>query len=331
MNMAQKKFVCSVCGYVHNGDKAPEVCPVCKQSGVFTETKDKKKGIDTNSNVYTIIYAAIIVIVVAVLLALVSQVLKPRQDKNKLLDTQKQILVALKQDFSKANPAELYKSLVVDTLTYGEKQVYVANIKGETVYVLKLHGAGLWGGIGGYLALKEDKNTIYGINFNHESETPGLGAEIVTEKFRNQFIGKSIRNKNGEVVSVAVLKSGKSPAMEQEKVDALSGATITCDGVSTMLATNLAEYAAFLNTSQTPNSTNQCESTTCEQTTCEETTCDKTACKKNTCKKATCDKTACEQTTCEKATCDKTACEAHNNVSEANEENVSEANIISED
>ena len=37
MNMAQKKFVCSVCGYVHNGDKAPEVCPVCKQSGVFVE------------------------------------------------------------------------------------------------------------------------------------------------------------------------------------------------------------------------------------------------------------------------------------------------------
>ena len=244
--MAQKKFVCSVCGYVHNGDKAPEVCPVCKQSGVFVE--EKKKGLDTNSNAYTVIYATIIVVIVAVLLALVSQVLSPRQEANRLLDQQKQILVALNQDslMNTMNPADLYDKLVNDTIDVNGAPVFVANIEGNTKYVLKLHGAGLWGGIGGYLALDADKNTIYGINFNHESETPGLGAEIVTEKFRSQFPGKHIRNAAGEVVSVAVLKAGKM-AEGQEQVDALSGATITCDGVSTMIATNLAEYAEFLN------------------------------------------------------------------------------------
>ena len=244
--MAQKKFVCSVCGYVHNGDKAPEVCPVCKQSGVFVE--EKKKGLDTNSNAYTVIYATIIVVIVAVLLALVSQVLSPRQEANRLLDQQKQILVALNQDslMNTMNPADLYDKLVNDTIDVNGAPVFVANIEGNTKYVLKLHGAGLWGGIGGYLALDADKNTIYGINFNHESETPGLGAEIVTEKFRSQFPGKHIRNAAGEVVSVAVLKAGKI-AEGQEQVDALSGATITCDGVSTMIATNLAEYAEFLN------------------------------------------------------------------------------------
>ena len=242
--MAQKKFVCSVCGYVHNGDKAPEVCPQCKQSGVFVE--EKKKGLDTNSNAYTIIYASIIVVIVAVLLALVSQVLSPRQEANRLLDQQKQILVALNQNYDNTDPAALYLSLVNDTIDVNGAPVFVANIEGNTKYVLKLHGAGLWGGIGGYLALDADKNTIYGINFNHESETPGLGAEIVTEKFRSQFPGKHIRNAAGEVVSVAVLKAGKV-ADGQEQVDALSGATITCDGVSTMIATNLAEYAEFLN------------------------------------------------------------------------------------
>ena len=241
--MAQKKFVCSVCGYVHNGDKAPEVCPVCKQSGVFVE--EKKKGLDTNSNAYTIIYATIIVVIVAVMLALVSQVLSPRQEANRLLDQQKQILVALNQNYDNTDPAALYLSLVNDTIDVNGAPVFVANIEGNTKYVLKLHGAGLWGGIGGYLALDADKNTIYGINFNHESETPGLGAEIVTEKFRSQFPGKHIRNAAGEVVSVAVLKAGKV-ADGQEQVDALSGATITCDGVSTMIATNLAEYAEFL-------------------------------------------------------------------------------------
>lgn len=244
MNMAQKKFVCSVCGYVHNGDKAPEVCPQCKQSGVFVE--EKKKGLDTNSNVYTIVYASIIVVIVAVLLALVSQVLSPRQEANRLLDQQKQILVALNQNYDNTDPAALFTSLVNDTIEVNGAPVFVANIEGNTKYVLKLHGAGLWGGIGGYLALDADKNTIYGVNFNHESETPGLGGEIVTEKFRNQFIGKHIRNAAGEVVSVAVLKAGKM-AEGQEQVDALSGATITCDGVSTMIATNLAEYAEFLN------------------------------------------------------------------------------------
>ena len=244
--MAQKKFVCSVCGYVHNGDKAPEVCPQCKQAGVFNEEKAEKKGLDTNSNVYTIIYATIIVVIVAVLLALVSQVLSPRQEANKLLDTQKQILVALNQNYSNTDPAALYASLVTDTIDVNGAPVYVANIKGETKYILKLHGAGLWGGIGGFMALDADKNTIFGINFNHESETPGLGAEIVTEKFRQQFIGKHIKNAAGEVVSVAVLKAGKM-AEGQEQVDALSGATITCDGVSTMLATNMQEYAEFLN------------------------------------------------------------------------------------
>lgn len=242
--MAQKKFVCSVCGYVHNGDKAPEVCPQCKQSGVFVE--EKKKGLDTNSNAYTVIYATIIVVIVAVLLALVSQVLSPRQEANRLLDQQKQILVALNQNYDNTDPAALYLSLVNDTIDVNGAPVFVANIEGNTKYVLKLHGAGLWGGIGGYLALDADKNTIYGINFNHESETPGLGAEIVTEKFRSQFPGKHIRNAAGEVVSVAVLKAGKV-AEGQEQVDALSGATITCDGVSTMIATNLAEYAEFLN------------------------------------------------------------------------------------
>lgn len=241
--MAQKKFVCSVCGYVHNGDKAPEVCPQCKQSGVFVE--EKKKGLDTNSNAYTIIYATIIVVIVAVMLALVSQVLSPRQEANRLLDQQKQILVALNQNYDNTDPAALYLSLVNDTIDVNGAPIFVANIEGNTKYVLKLHGAGLWGGIGGYLALDADKNTIYGINFNHESETPGLGAEIVTEKFRSQFPGKHIRNAAGEVVSVAVLKAGKV-ADGQEQVDALSGATITCDGVSTMIATNLAEYAEFL-------------------------------------------------------------------------------------
>ena len=172
--------------------------------------------LNTNSNIYTFVYMTVVVIIVAVLLAVVSQ-----------------------------DPAEVYYTLVQDTLKYGEMEVYVANINGATKYILPLSGKGLWGGIGGYLALDEDKNTIYGVNFNHESETPGLGAKIVEPEFRSQFEGKHIRNAEGAVVSVAVLKAGKH-AEGQEQVDAISGATITSSGVSTMLEVNLAEYEEFL-------------------------------------------------------------------------------------
>ena len=191
--------------------------------------------LNTNSNIYTFVYMTVVVIIVAVLLALANQ----------SLDKQKQILGALKVDYSAGNPAEIYMVLVNDTLTYGDKEVYVANLNGETKYILPLSGKGLWGGIGGYLALDEDKNTIYGVNFNHESETPGLGAKIVEPEFRSQFEGKHIRNGEGAVVSVAVLKAGKH-ADGQEQVDAISGATITSSGVSTMLEVNLEEYKEFL-------------------------------------------------------------------------------------
>lgn len=239
-----KKFVCSVCGYVHHGESAPAECPQCHQSGVFVEEGAKK--MNTNGNVYTFVYATIIVVIVAVLLAFVSQILKPRQDSNRLLDTQKQILGALNQRVDVADPAAVYDSLVTDTLTVSGRKVYVATIEGNTVYVLPMFGQGLWGGISGFLALQQDKNTIHGVNFNHESETPGLGAEIVSPAFRNQFNGKHIRNAAGDVIGVAVLKAGNQ-ADNQDQVDAISGATITSSGVNDMIVTCLVEFREFLN------------------------------------------------------------------------------------
>jgi Na+-transporting NADH:ubiquinone oxidoreductase subunit C len=207
--------------------------------------------LNTNSNIYTITYATIVVVIVAVLLALVNQSLKPKQDANIKLDQQKQMLVALNFNLdSVADPAAQYEELVRDTILMNEDStkanIIHFEVNGEPKYILRLHGAGLWGGIGGYLALNEDKNTIYGINFNHESETPGLGALIVEKPFREQFKNKQIRNEEGEVVSVLVLKKGNKAENGEAQVDAVSGATITSTGVSDMLKANLEEYKEFL-------------------------------------------------------------------------------------
>ncbi len=210
--------------------------------------------LNTNSNAYTITYATIVVVIVAVVLALVNQGLKPKQEANIKLDQQKQMLVALNQELG-ADPAALYESLVQDTVKMDKDNkkadIIRFEVDGATKYILRLHGAGLWGGIGGYLALDEDKNTIFGINFNHESETPGLGALIVEKPFREQFFGKKIRNAANEVVSVVVLKKGNKAENGEEQVDAVSGATITSTGVSDMLKANLEEYKEFLDLTPT--------------------------------------------------------------------------------
>ncbi len=254
-----KTFKCKVCDYIHTGDKAPEVCPQCGQSNVFEEVK---KGINIEGNGYTLIYATIIVVVAALLLAVVSSALKPRQEANIALDTQKQILYSVfsqEQVAAEEDPAFIYKELIKETTTPDDKPLFIATVPtlvkeheedtiaqvvGTTKYIIPMTGNGLWGGIWGYLALDDDKNTIFGAFFNHSGETPGLGADIVTAKFQDRFKGKHIL-RDGKVAGLGVKKVGQL-AEGMEQVDALSGATITCQGVEDMINNTLAEYAAFL-------------------------------------------------------------------------------------
>jgi Na+-transporting NADH:ubiquinone oxidoreductase subunit C len=76
--------------------------------------------------------------------------------------------------------------------------LFIANMNGETYYIVPIRGTGLWGPIWGYLSFLGDMTTIAGANFDHKSETPGLGAEIADDEFQNQFKGKQIFDENGE-------------------------------------------------------------------------------------------------------------------------------------
>ncbi|HSW67800.1 MAG TPA: NADH:ubiquinone reductase (Na(+)-transporting) subunit C [Bacteroidales bacterium] len=121
--------------------------------------------------------------------------------------------------------------------------VFVVNRNGITEYVFPLLGRGLWGPVWGNIALATDLNTIIGVSFDHRAETPGLGAEISTQEFEQQFIGKKIFDHQGNFVSVQILRGGVATGYHQ--VDALSGGTITCNGVSQMLQTGLENYIPF--------------------------------------------------------------------------------------
>lgn len=221
---------------------------------------------NTNKNSYTLIYMVIIITIVSLLLSITSGVLRTRQDENVKLDKKKQILSSLTGlDFS-ADAAGVYASTIkeynmldtegntvknlnpVEDFDYqvqeGELPIYIAEIDGSTKYIIPMNGNGLWGAIWGYIALNEDRNTIYGIYFNHAGETPGLGAEITNKvKFCDPFIGKELI-KNGKFASIAVMKVGQK-AEGQDQVDAISGGTITSKGVETMLQTSLGKYEKF--------------------------------------------------------------------------------------
>lgn len=216
---------------------------------------------NTNSNSYTIIYASVMVIIVAFLLAFVSSSLKERQDKNVELDKMKQILTSLNitdvEDAEKTYNQYIKSDLIIDLNgnTISENggfdlgaeddrlAVFVCDVNGATKYILPLYGKGMWDAISGYLCLNDDKQTVYGAFFSHKGETPGLGAEIATTNFQGRFPGKTAMS-NGEV-KLKVVKNGKVQDASCE-VDGISGGTVTSGCVSNMLQDYLTKYKSFL-------------------------------------------------------------------------------------
>jgi Na+-transporting NADH:ubiquinone oxidoreductase subunit C len=195
----------------------------------------------TNSNSYTIIYSAVIVVIVAFLLAFVYQVLKPAQDANVALDQQKQILNSLNlRNLDNETAVAKYKEVVKAEKEVDGMKYYECEIDGQKKTVFSLKGMGLWGGISGYISVDADNNTVYGAYFNHEGETAGLGAEIKDNvNWQKKFNGKKIFKDGYTDIALGVKKEVKNP---ENEVDAVTGATLTSNGVNDMLKTCLAKY-----------------------------------------------------------------------------------------
>lgn len=239
--------------------------------------EQKKKGLNTNSNTYIIVYSAIMVIIVAFLLAFIFKALKPMQDVNVALDKKKQILAALNiRNLDNQLSAEKYAEVVeadniidvegnvttegakggeeagfiLNSSNYkaGELALYVCNVGGETKYVVSVYGMGLWGPIWGFVAVNDDCKTVYGAYFNHDSETAGLGAEIKDSKiWQEQFRGKTIYSlaEDGSLAE-AILTVSKKVDNPECQVDGVTGATLTCNGVTAMLKDGFTKYRCFL-------------------------------------------------------------------------------------
>lgn len=242
---------------------------------------------NTNSNLYTVIYTTVLVVIVAAILAFAASALKQRQQDNMDLAKMKTIMLAANMgqtpdggvdkgaDFMKLYNDHITKAFAIDAegnVLEGvdafkdiDLKTQYSNLKkgldvklpvyectmddGRKVNILAMYGAGLWGAIWGYVAVEDDNETVAGAIFDHASETPGLGAKIAEPAFYTQFRGKKLSDA-GQFSSVKVIKGGANGSANG--VDAISGATMTSKAVSTSLEQWLGAYKAFLTGNAVP-------------------------------------------------------------------------------
>ncbi len=239
------------------------------------------------TNRYIFTYAAVLVIVAAALLSLAAMLLKPLQERNRAIDKMRGILASAQvKDATAENAIPLFNKYIVEELiidpqgnvvdkydkspkedapafkidlkkeNYNKAHhkpyklpLYIASKDGKKIYIIPMRGTGLWGPIWGNLALTSDFKKVVGVFFDDKSETPGLGGEIKTDKFKNQFIGKTIFDSHGHLTPIRVVKGGIKKIPQDQRihaVDAISGATLTSNGVDAMLRNTLKSYLPFM-------------------------------------------------------------------------------------
>ena len=232
-----------------------------------------------DSNLYTFLFATIMVFVVATVLAFTSQSLKDLQSENVRKEKMQNILSTVGIIIDRDGAEELFNKYIEDQLAIQndgsidasvdvfnnvklslelkknpEDQdfpLYVANIESEKYYIIPIRGNGLWNAIYGYISIKEDLNTIKGVVFDHIGETAGLGAEITQDWFIERFVDEKLFDINNNLVGIKVSKTNNDPNNSDKndhEVDAISGATITGDGVTDMIKERLEHYIPYFNT-----------------------------------------------------------------------------------
>lgn len=235
---------------------------------------------NTNSNAYVMTFAVGICVVMSTALAFLATSLKPTQEAAAEFDRQKNVMMAAGM-IERGDPrpraeleklfAERVEEVVIDTesgdVVDGKTDEELAELRKQDpkryrrvgisktesgavdTYILPISGKGLWSTLYGYLALESDKNHVRGIQFYKHGETPGLGGEVENPKWTAKWQGKTIRDDEGNLVSITVKKGVVDPAIEREKehaVDGLAGATITSKGVQSFVKSDLEAFAGYL-------------------------------------------------------------------------------------
>lgn len=218
------------------------------------------------SDAYTIIFTMIISVILGLGLSATRDSLRERQLLNIELDIKKKILSVLgfeqTGDWTDKDVQSMYDNNINEIIISSSgEEVNENNVSGQDTYkiyqsrdgnrvkgyAIPISGKGLWGTMYGYFAIEPDASTAKGITFYKHKETPGLGAEVDKDWFKNNFIGKKFIDDSGNLVSIEVIKgfvSDKDPNAKH-KVDGISGATVTGNGLTTFLKADLQKYEPY--------------------------------------------------------------------------------------
>lgn len=245
--------------------------------------------VNKDSNSFTITFAVVMVLVVGAVLAILSLSLKPLQVKNQiekemisilqsvgvesnrggaendfheyikerlLLNWKGEVVERREGSIDATDPLEPFNIDVMKEFRDSQMKMedkhfplYIANVNGEEAVVIPMAGKGLWGPVWGYVSLAGDYNTVFGATFDHDGETPGLGAEIRGREFQREFTGKKIYE-NGQLISITVTK-GQADPNDPHAVDGITGGTITSKGVEEMIRRTLNVYANYFENNKT--------------------------------------------------------------------------------
>ena len=244
-------------------------------------------ALNTEKNTYTLLFAVGLVVVVGTLLAAIDSSLKDKIRINEILEKQQNILYAIginenegnnvsfiaaekaEEEFNKYITKQIYiqgdeviednkaylidvkkkKTLAKDPSHRRKLPLFLAQKDGRNLYVAPIRGKGLWDAIWAYVSVDENM-VIRGIYFDHKAETPGLGANIKQRFFMDDFIGESLLDSQGNFKGVTVSKTNLDPKNEDKydnEVDAIAGSTITGDGVTAMIRSDLSLYQPYFN------------------------------------------------------------------------------------
>jgi Na+-transporting NADH:ubiquinone oxidoreductase subunit C len=242
-------------------------------------------ALNKESNGYTFGFAIVLVAVVGTVLALLSMGLKDKQNQNEEVKKKMDILKAMLpieegDKISRKNAEETFKNYINEadaiilsadgkvigtgpdafkidiqkdfkdkTIDKKDRKypLYIGKKDGETIYIMPVVGKGLWGPIWGNVSLGDDKKTIIGVSFGHKGETPGLGAEITQQFFKNRWLDdETIADENGDFTKFEIVKDGTGG--KPKKVDGITGGTITSKGVEEMVNRSLAVYTTYFKT-----------------------------------------------------------------------------------
>ncbi len=242
----------------------------------------------TDKNSYTILFAIGMVVVVGSMLAFAASSFKDKIAENRRIEKQQNILYAMGVNNNdetsaimippKQVGAEFSKYITKQIVIQGDSilddpEAYLINVKleqdksksgkyqrrlpvfigvkdGQTYYIVPIYGKGLWDAIWGYVSM--DKNMVVeDAYFDHKGETPGLGANIKERFFMDDFSGEHLLDKNGNFVGITVLKGNADPKnldKTDSEIDAIAGATITSNGVTAMIKSDLKLYEPYFKT-----------------------------------------------------------------------------------